>query len=216
MSLESKHYLASPTEVEAITKAVLEARTTGGENRASYLKALVAKTRDNLGLPPRERHAPAGAPLSAEKRDEHLRALEAAHAEYYAIVDTTARAIVGKGDALNAATNFARTATSTVRSWIRVGGDIARIAPGKVTKAYLQTVARTSKKTSSRVLTNRVNKYADKFMLQVVKLGEADKEVAVVALDNIIAQLEAKRAALAAAPLHRGTVRAERRQHVSP
>lgn len=215
MSLESKHYLASSTEVEAITKAVLEARATGGESRASYLKVLVAKTRERLGMPPRQRHAPAIGHLSTQKRDEHVAALKSVHKELYAIVDATVRSLGRTGKTLNRDTNFARTAVSTVKSWIRVGGDIARLAPGMVTKSYLATVARSTKKTSPKVLTNRVRKYADRFMLQVVKLDDLNRDIARAALDDVIAKLEAKRDELIAKPSHRGTVRVERRQHVS-
>lgn len=214
MSLESKHYLASPTEVEAITRAVLEARTTGGESRASYLKALVAKTQSNLGQTPRA-HAVAVKQISKEQRAEQLAALKTAHIEYYAIVKTTVSALIKPGKARNSATNFARTSLATVVKWVRAGNDVTCLAPSRVTKYELEQAVKKQKAPSQTILANRVTKYLSELRTRIAELSKADKAAAHKAAVSGAAELTALALDLGGRTPHRGTVRAERRPHVS-
>lgn len=193
MSLESKHFVASPTDVEEITKAVLDAQLTGTGGRADYLKALIATTQHALGSPPKQRNAPSSK-IVAETRVRHLLALEETHKIFYGSVDKAAREILGLGrnaKELNRRTNFARSAMSTVRAWIRVGNDITGLAAARVTKSSLAVIAKKQKVTSPKVLTNRVRKYQNRFLQNVIKLSETDKDAARETLETIMAKLQA-------------------------
>jgi hypothetical protein len=193
MSLESKHYLASPTDVEAITRSVLEAQTKNSGGRATYLMALIATTQHALGIAPRQRQAPNSGKISRELREKHLAALDAQNEIFYAAVMKAAREILGANIdpiELNRRTNFARSAVSTVRRWIRIGNDITTLVAAKTTKSSLAVAARREKQTSPKVLTNRVRKYGDRFLLTVVKLGESDAKIAREALEDAKATIQ--------------------------
>lgn len=199
MSLESKHYLASPTDVEAITRSVLEAQTKNSGGRATYLMALIATTQQELGTVPRQRQVSAlvrsrpGSKLSSQIREIHLAALEAVDEIFYAAVMKAAREILGANiDAieLNRRTNFARSTVSTVRRWIRVGNDITTLVASKTTKSSLAVAAKREKQTSPRVLTNRVKKYSNRFLVNVIKLSESDAVVARQALEDAKATIQ--------------------------
>ena len=193
MSLESKHYVASPTDVEAITRSVLEAQSKNSGGRATYLIALIATTQQALGATPRQRQAANPGKISRELREKHLAALESTNEIFYAAVDKAAREVLGASVdpiELNRRTNFARSAVSTVRRWIRVGNDITTLVASKTTKSSLAVAAKREKQTSPKVLTNRVRKYGDRFLINVVKLGESDSAIAREALEDAKARIQ--------------------------
>lgn len=140
MQLATRNFVASPTDIEGITRSVLAAQSSGSEGRASYLKALIATTQLELGITPRMRKG-ASATLDTGQRAAHLAALEKVHLRFYATVDRTARQLfpVASAREINRRTNFARSAMSTVRAWIRVGNDITSLVPAKTTKRSLQS-----------------------------------------------------------------------------
>lgn len=172
--LESKQYLASPTEVEETTKEVLDARLTLKSGRATYLKMVVAKTQANLGMDPRSTAA-ASRRINDEKRTEHLLALKRAHKEYYDIVKATVSARIRPGKERNAATGFARTSMNAIVKWVRAGYDITCLAPAKVTKYELEQAVLKHKTPSQKILANRVSKFLMKLSARITDLGKTDK-----------------------------------------
>lgn len=180
MSLESKHYVATPEDVAAIAREVLNAQKQGSEGRATYLRALVATTQAELGLNPRLRSGEIGK-VKDEERDRQLAALETVHERFYAIVVRVAKdKIEGPdrgGRELNRRTTFARTSLSAIRRWVRAGNDITSLVAGRVTKRVLATPSR-RKGVSVKVLGNQTRRYGDSLERTLATLAQADADAA--------------------------------------
>lgn len=199
MSLESRKYLASVTDIEQITREVLQAQAAGSSGRASYLKSLVAVTRQERGITAIRKHTQ---PIGHEERSLQIDALEAVHAKFYAIVIRT----IGKCPALelNRKSNFARSAKSTLRSWIKAGNDIGALDPAKVTKRMLAVETRKRRIPSTHILTKRAKRYLSYFDDVVSKMADADRSTAAETIGFAVEHLQAELARL-------GPVRAQRR-----
>jgi hypothetical protein len=193
LPLESKNFVASPADIEAITRDVLHAASKGKSGRGSYFSALIATTQHELGISPRQR---AGHPqrTTTEERLRQLAALEKVHLRFYDSVMRVAREQLppGKnaGIELNRRTNFARSAMSTVRSWLKVGNDISILAAASTSKASLAVKAKQQRKPSAHILTKQTNRYAEKLAKTAAALAGADKSAAVLALDSVIERLK--------------------------
>lgn len=192
-SLESKHFIASPTDVEVITKAVLDAQSNNAGGRADYFSALLGTTIHALGVAPRQRQVANPAKIPEKVWSKHMTALEEQNEIFYGTVMKAAREFLGANYdplLLNKRTNFARSAVTTIRTWIKAGNDITLLVPGKVSKSELGKAAKKQKRTSPKVLSNRVRKYSDRFLLTVAKLGESDATVARAALEEAKASIQ--------------------------
>lgn len=191
MSLESKHFVASPTDVEAITKAVLDAQSTGSSGRTNYFIAFIATLQDRLGVPPRKRQAAIGK-VSPEEKARHLEMLEAVNEEFSKSVNKAAREMLGSSytpQKLQTATNFARSAASTVRSWVRAGNDITTLVAVKATKKQLAVAAKRPRPPSFVVLTKQANRWSERLVKTVTVLAAADQTVARETLETVITKL---------------------------
>lgn len=187
-TLEKNSYVASPADIEALVKEQLNAATTSVKNRTTYLRALIATTQDKLGLTVRSRGAPAK--LSPEGVKEQLAALESVHEGFYSAVQkaidesplsdeekpktgrTSAAAIKARR------ATFARSAMSTVRSWIRAGRDLASIAVTKVTKAAIAIQSGQSRRRaiSPKRLITRAEKQSKALIGTLLALTEIDRD----------------------------------------
>lgn len=192
--VESKHCLATPTEIRALTRKVLDAHITGDESRAWYLKALVAKTLALIDTAGRRKATSA----------EQLAALEAAHKEYYKDVMAAVRERIGPGKppilntkgkpyTVNSASNFARSSLATLVAWIRLGNNITRLTPATVTKSAITKEVKQQRQPSLTIVANRALKAGKKMLAEVDELSASDKQAALKTIDEFIAELEAKR-----------------------
>lgn len=208
MSLESKHFVASPTDVEAITKAVLDAQLSNREGRATYLKALIATTQDALGILSKA-HRGATGKTSAETRVQQILAVEQTHKVFYAAVCKAARDHLGKRSAieLNRATNFARSNKSMLVRWLRAGNDIAGLSAAKVTKASLAVEAARARTPSVKILTNRARRITDSSLATIKKLIAADPRAGQAAARALAEKLAALASAVKIPPARRRTDR---------
>jgi molybdenum-dependent DNA-binding transcriptional regulator ModE len=206
VSLESKDFLASPTDIEKITRDVMQAQATGSSGRASYLKALAAVTRQELGMGAVRKHPQ---PVTHEERARHTDALEAVDKRFYAIV---LRTIGDKCSAIerNRRSNFARSARSMLLSWIRAGNDIAALDPARVTKASLVVDTRARRLPSTHILTKQANRYIEHFEGVLEKMAEADEDAAAETLKEAVEHFQELHAQLTTGK--RRPVRARSRQ----
>lgn len=182
-SLESRHYVAGPADIEAIAIRVLQAAETAGGGQTTYLKAFTATVQNELDSPPRGRDVPLER-LSAADIPVHLAALEKVDALFYLTVKKAAAKMLATKDPLelNRRTNFARSAKATLRRFIAAGFDIRTRAAARVTKASLAEAVPTPKGArrvaSPKVLTNRTRKALDDFNSKMQALVGADKVAA--------------------------------------
>lgn len=199
MSLESKNYIATPADIAAMAKAYGAALDTGGAVRAHYLRALVATTQYELGAKPRQRTAGDIEPtLDRDTVQKHLTALETVHEKFYAVVLEN---INGNADERNRRSNFARSAVSTVRAFVRTGRDITLLAAARLTKAALAVEAvRRRRPPSLDVLRKRATRVMDALSTIGDQLIKADRAMAVEVLEAAIAKLSARLASVAGKP----------------
>jgi hypothetical protein len=130
-TLESRNYLATDSDVEAIARQHIE----GLGAQATYLKILVAGTQAALGAEPRQRSTN---PAKTFDQAAHLGALETVHDRYYTIVLRVASDAFRDSKERNRASNYARSAKSTLRAWIKSGHDVRSLAAGRVSKEALR------------------------------------------------------------------------------
>lgn len=154
--LEQKNYVASNEDIEAITQAALEASNLAGASRATYLRALVGTTQQQLGMVAgRRRGVPS--PMDDTEMKRQLDALEIVQERFYAAVIkiVSAAAILegerglDRGTVYQRRATFARTSKATLRAWILSGNSLKGLVPAKVTKYALQ--AETQKRTGQPI-----------------------------------------------------------------
>jgi hypothetical protein len=212
--MNTKTHIATDAEIRTMAQHYVDARASGENVRATYLRALAARTIGEIGAPVRANAAKA-AKLTEEARVAHLAALEVAHAKLYAIVvDVAERSLDGvpsKDRALekNRRTNFARTARYAVRSYIKAGRDITALAPARITKVGLAIRATPAPRSPKR-LRGRVERLSKSFMAALLELGEADSEGAAAELDTLIGQMATQLATLGTQAPVRDPARAAR------
>lgn len=143
--LESKGYVASTQDIEAITQSALDASALGGSSRMTYLRALIATTQQQLGIAQaRRRGVPP--PMDEAETRRQLEALEVVQERFYGAVMKTVQATpiledergLERGAVYNRRATFARTAKATVRAWVMSGNNLKGLVPSKVTKYALQ------------------------------------------------------------------------------
>lgn len=195
-TLDSRNYVATPADIVAIAKAYSEAVDVGGQNRANYLRALVGTTQSELGAKPRLRASSEAEPtLDKEAVRVQMAALDAVHERFYEIV---LHAVSGNAEERNRRSNFARSAVSTCRAYVRAGFDITALAAARITKAALAAMVpvRKPRPVGAAVLRRR----ADKALATLSKIGEAlgkvDKGQAVEVLEAAIERLSGRLASL--------------------
>jgi hypothetical protein len=184
-TLEKRHFVVRTDAdiIELVTKHddALTARDTA---RATYLKALVATTQDELGVPVRLR-AGRAAELSADDTAVHLTAFEKVQQRFYAAVLKA----IGEGPPKerNARANFARSAASTLRRWIKAGNDIRALAAARVTKASLRVGGGAGRGTAPPA--RRVEQLAGRLTAGAEELAKTDKAAAITAVEAAMTRL---------------------------
>lgn len=178
--------------VRALTKSILEARNTLENGQATYLQGLVETTQKELGAAPRQRTGKV-VRLDEASIAEQLAALTKVHERCYAIVIEVCSENLptGKEKALelNRRSNFARTAMSVARSWIRSGRDITALAAAKVTKYNLRVKLESTRQPSPARLTRRVEKGITELIEEATKLAALDKAAAIAQLEAALSKI---------------------------
>jgi hypothetical protein len=143
--LEQKNYVASNEDIEVITQSALEASHLAGASRATYLRALVGTTQQQLGMAVAKRKG-VPAPVDEAETKRQLEALEIVQERFYAaVIKVVSAAAIGEEErSLDRATvyqrraTFARTSKAALRAWILSGHSLKSLVPAKVTKYALQ------------------------------------------------------------------------------
>jgi hypothetical protein len=190
-SLDSRHYVATPADIASIAKAYSSAISAGQGARGAYLRALIATTQHELGAKPRLRTSH-GDPLNKESIAAQLKALETVHARFYEVVLDN---VEGTADERNSRSNFARSAVSTVRAYVRAGNDLTLLAAARASKSALAAASpapKRSKVVSVPVLRNRADKAVQALATLGDTLAKVDKAQAVEVLEQALSKITAR------------------------
>jgi|GEM_PF-3016575 len=180
-------------QIAALAKSVLTAAQDIDTGRTSYLRYLIADTQAELGAKPRKIR---GKPnkLDEKEVEGQLAALNKVNARFYEIVvkaasETIPPATKDRAIELNRRTNFARSAASTVRSWVRAGNDVTILAPTRVTKGELVVPARVPRAPSAKRLKAAAERQSKDLVKTLLLLSEVNKEAAAYELQMVMGQL---------------------------
>jgi len=183
-TLESRHFVATEADIATLVSTHDDALNARDTARATYLKALVATTIAELGASVRLR---AGKPavLSPDDTSNHVAAFEKVHQRFYVVVLKS----IGEGapKERNSRANFARSAASTLRRWIKAGNDIRALAPSRVTKAALRVGGGTGR--TERPPARRVEAMAGRLATGAEELAKTDKAAAIAAVEGAMTRL---------------------------
>lgn len=204
MTLASRGYVANADDITHIAVQLMRAASIDLDERLTYLRALAATTLAELGVKPRQNAAAKAARLKPDEVAVHLKALETVHDRFYEIIlkVVSDKLPAGKEKAreLNRRTNFARTALSAVRGFVRAGRDITKVPIGKLTKRAL-AVERTVRPISAGRLKRRVEAQSKALVASLLDLGQTDKATAVGELQLLMNQLASQLVELGGKPV---------------
>lgn len=187
MSIERKHYVAAPADIEHLAKSIFEADGAALSGRRTYLSALVGTLQNELGSPPRQRNGSASS-LDDAELDVHLKTFEDVAKRFGDAVSKAAKALNPSQAEFVSMTAFARSAASTLRSFIRARRDVRSLAAGKVTKAAL-AVPVTRRIPKGPVIRKRVSKLQEDLLGAAKILIDSDQGAAREMLEPLIGQL---------------------------
>lgn len=183
-TLENRHFIATDSDIASIVTTHDDAIHSRDIARATYLKALVATTQHELGAPARLR---TGKPavLSADDIANHIASLEKVQQRFYAVVLKA----IGEGPPKerNSRANFARSAASTLRRWIKAGNDVRALAAVRVTKASLRVGGGAGRPQAAPA--RRVEQLAGRLATNAEELAKTDKAAAIEAVEGAMTRL---------------------------
>lgn len=197
MSIESKGYVASANDIEALVTQRCEAGNYVADSRQTYLRALIGTTQHKLGINPKGVRTNAAA--DKETIQAHALALEETHTIFYEAVQRAAKAaaihsddVRPKADIVASRIVFARSAYSTVRSWlIRGNHPLNAVIAAKATKRSLfeATPKRAGSGRPPTIKADSVLKQGKDMLEKIVIAGKADKDKAIGVLHDLINML---------------------------
>lgn len=185
MNIEGKRYVASDADIRELAIDSLKARSSLDKTRSTYLRALVGTTQAEV------RETKAG-------MDEQLSIARRVHRRFFEIVEATVMKDVKPAQATHERqrrTGFARSASSTLNSWLKVTGhDLMGLKPDTVTKGMLAKAAAprnphtpTEERTRAKTV-----KYVDGLLASVRPFAEIDGPLAREILQEAVSQLQAE------------------------
>ncbi len=188
--IENAHYLASVETIEKLAATRFDSQSLADRAQGTYFRTVLASTQKAIAGKPtlRARQPRSQGALTAPQIGAHLEAFERVNTELYgAVIRGSVTPDVADSDSLkpderrerslarNRRTNYARTAASAIRGFIRGGGDVTRIAVGSATKsALLQRGMNATTATPE----SRVERAATRLMASVETLGKGDESAA--------------------------------------
>lgn len=193
-TIEKANYLATAEDVATLATSNLEAQQMIGRVHGCYFRILLARTQHAICGKPTLRAREKAEKMTPEDTEAHLKAFETQHAELYAAVlnavrsaDTESRKNLETDEqnrrALerNRRTNFARSAASVLRTYIKRGGNVLRLAVPHATKSAVAAMtppaedAEPAEGRSERTVTRA----AARIVAAVQSMAAEDKEGAV-------------------------------------
>jgi len=124
-------YVANAEQIEELSRQFAIASKRREDTSGTYLNVLVAVTQVHLA------------------DADQLMALDDAHRLMYEAVIRGINATGVEGPAAQRRATFARTAKSTLAQWMKAGGNVQELEPGKVTKGGLREQFRTRRQPMS-------------------------------------------------------------------
>lgn len=174
-SIVKAHFAASDEQIEALAAQVV----LGEQSDGTYLRVLIAHVQKRLGKPKRGKQ-PSQEPV-----------LDTIHEALYPAVLRG----VGPADLDNPERNrratFARSAASTVRFYLRNGGDIRALDPAEVTKTGLRRLAGPEQPVPTGTRTEKAFTRAEQTVLRLTtRLVKEDPGRARQRIEMLLGQLE--------------------------
>jgi hypothetical protein len=205
-TIEKANYLATADDVQQLATNYLDAQQAVSRIHGTYFRILVARTQEAVcGKPTLRARSGPTPPLSDEARAEHLAAFEKINAELYEAVrkatipsELENRATLGTDEAnrrsleRNRRTNFARSSASTLRTYIRRGGNVLRLVVPTCTKnAVVGMIPGTDgDEAPSEDRTRRnVERAATRIVTLVQGIATEDKEAAAALLQQALSHV---------------------------
>lgn len=193
-TLESRGYVATDDDITAIARTVLTAHDEAATGRASYLRTLIATTQSEMGVKPRMRASAKPTKLEQSQIDAQLASLEEVHKRFYELVFEAAEAAIpsgtkDRGIEVNRRTNFARTAMSIVRRFVRAGNDLTVVVPARATRDSLRVADTTIRTVPTSSLKRKAEAQSKALMATVIGLADADRKVALEELTLLLNQV---------------------------
>lgn len=194
VKLEENGYVATPDDIQEITRSNLSASALSADSRMTYLRALVGTTQNELGIAQgRRRTVPA--PWAPEEGKRQLEALEAVHKRFYeAVLKAVTAAPLTEEDrgkdragVYSRRANFARSSKSVLRSWLLSENSIRGLVAAKVTKYALQAEIKKRTHQARAPSEARLLKYADRLLERIRAGGKPEEAIAL--LETVISRL---------------------------
>lgn len=198
-TLEARSYLATDADIASLTGEILSAQLMMDSGPRRYLRCVVAVTIDDLGAKQRVNSAKVKKIDEAEQTRQ-LGALEKTLGRFYPIIVKAASENLppgkeGRALELNRRTNWARTAASAVRGWIKAGHDLTTVAASRASKATLGVTPKPRAPSPNRLRT-RVERDSKAVVAGVMELATSDKAAAISEIQLLMGQLAAQLAEL--------------------
>lgn len=182
MNIEGKRYVASDADIRELATDSLKARSSLDKTRSTYLRALIGTTQAEV----RETKA---------DTDEQLSIARRVHRRFFEIVEATVMKDVKPAQATHERqrrTGFARSASSTLNSWLKVAGhDILKLKPEEVTKGMLakQAAPRNPHTPTEERTRAKTHKYMDWLLASIKPFAAVDGATAREILQDAVNQL---------------------------
>lgn len=190
-TLESRDYLATDTDITNLAGGMLDGQTATDTIPRQYLRCIVAVTIASLGAPQRLRSGKV-TKIKEDEQARQLACLEKTLARFYPLIVARYQGGIPSGPArakqLNSQTNWARSAATVVRNWIRAGHDLRPVAAVRVTKALLGVTPKARAASPARVKA-RVEQGSKDLVARVMELATLDKAGAISEIQLLIGQL---------------------------
>lgn len=186
MNIEGKRYVASDADIRELATDSLKARSSLDKTRSTYLRALIGTTQADV--------RDAKAPL-----EDQLRIARQVHRRFFEIViETVMTKDIKPANRVHEQqrrTGFARSASSTLNSWLKVAGhDILNLKPAEVTKGMLakQAAPRNPHTPTEERTRAKITRYIDGLISSVKPYAAVDSAVAREILQDAVNALTAE------------------------
>lgn len=210
--LSINKWVATAEQVGELARVYVDHQTELANIGGSYLKVLIASTLHALGAEIRTAPLRGRAPKHDEaEKERQSKAFEEVQGSFYgavlsAVIPAELQDDEGKPQSVRSAnalernrrTNFARSAASTVRSFLRNGGDLRILNVSTVTKGQLAELAasKAPAKPEAVVLGNRVEAVGKRALRLLEKLAKEDEGAARHRLEALVSMFAAQLAVI--------------------
>lgn len=185
-TIEGKRYVASDADIRQLATDSLQARSSLDKTRSTYLRVLIGSTQADV----REEKA---------SIEDQLRIARRKHRHFFQIVlETVMTKDIKPSDRVHERqrrTGFARSASSTLNSWLKVPGhDLMKLTPETVTKSLLAKAAAPRNPHAPTEERTRMKsaKYVEGLLASVKPFAAVDSATAREILQDVVNHLTAE------------------------